>query len=183
MIINTKLPNQKNYIFYFTIIIFSIIIVVHLFACFQHIFYLRCSTKIFLIPILLLVYLQITTKESRSIFMIIALILGAAGDILLICKFFRFYLVLGLSSFLLGHYFYVFEIISRIKKKIWKEKRIIVLFLFISFGIFFSYVYKYYLGEGVKKHKFEIPGIAYLSTLGVLDSMALHINKIILVFI
>lgn len=171
--IELKESNRSTKTFYILITIFSIIAVIHLYACFNHILNLRYATKVFLVPLLLLIYLQRTSKETRSNFTIIALTLGALGDILIICKFFKFYLLLGLSSFLIGHYFYIIELISRIKMKIWKEKSFIALLFLMCFGLFFSYVYKYFMEEGVKKHKFVIPGIAYLATLGILDSTAL----------
>jgi len=163
----------SNYTYKASIWSFSFIVLIHLISCFYHNEGIKKMTKIFLMPLLLLIYFQITSKKSRSLCIIIGLILGTTGDIFLIFSFIKILLVLGLVSFLFGHFFYISEIISRIKLSIWRKRKFLALVLFSFFGIFFSYIYKYYFGEGVKKHKFEIPGIAYLSTLCILDSVSL----------
>ncbi|MCL2410120.1 MAG: lysoplasmalogenase [Treponema sp.] len=70
----------------------------------------RCITKCFIIPLLLAAYTSAyITSGTEDMFLIpiFALIMGWIGDILLIRKDKKTFLLLGLTSFLIGHIFYI----------------------------------------------------------------------------
>jgi len=71
---------------------------------------LRRISKCFIIPLLLAVYIAGT--ENPLVLIIAALILGWMGDVLLINIQKKTFLMLGLSSFLLGHICYIVAFIQ-----------------------------------------------------------------------
>ena len=154
-------------------------VLIHLITCFYHINKIQHFTKIFLMPLLLIVYFQITNDETRSNFVVYGLIGGAFGDVFLIFPHIYICFFLGLSFFLIGHILYIGDITCKIELKIWKEKMWTALGLLIFFGCFCSYMFKYYIREGLAQNNAEIPGIIYLSALGLLNSASIFyfINK------
>ena len=158
---------------------YSTDIFINLISCFFFIRKPRIISKCLLMPLLLFVYFQITNKDARSKFVIYGIIGGYIGDILLIYQHVYIFLVLGIFSFLLCQILYIIEITSRIEKKIWKEKIWTSLGLFIIFGCFCSYIYKYYMAEGCTSKNLQLPGIIYLTSSGFLNSMSFFylINK------
>ena len=146
MMAQEKTTSSKSLLFlviwaYFTAVFINLV------SCFFKIRTPKKISKCLLMPLLLCVYLRITNKESRSRFVIYALIEGYIGDILLISEESYILLVLGIFFFLLCQISYIIDITSRIEMKIWKEKFWTALGLLIIFGCFCSYVYKYYVRE------------------------------------
>ncbi len=77
----------------------------HLTGCYLRLDGLRAPTKVFLVPFILLLHILIAGAGYP--FVIVGLILGWIGDILLIPKNNKLCFVLGGSSFLIGHGFYI----------------------------------------------------------------------------
>ena len=163
----------------FVIWLYLTIVFIHLISCFYKFKSIQHITKVFLMPCLLLIYFQITNNETRSNFVIYGLIRGSLGDLFLIFCSVYICLILGLVSFLLGHILYIADITCKIELKIWKERMWTALGLLIFFGCFCSYMFKFYIREGLTKNNVEIPGIIYLSALGLLNSASIFyfINK------
>jgi len=165
--------NHSKILFAFSLWAYSTNVLIHLYCCFYHIIKYRIITKVFLMPLLLLLYYQITTKETRTKCLVYSLIFGALGDIIILNKSMHICIILGLACFLIGHLLYISEIASHIEMKLWKEKMWTALGLLIFFGCLVSYLFKYHLGEGMARGKVVIPGILYMSILGLLNSAAI----------
>jgi len=174
-----EIIKKPNHLFYFSVLVFLTTSIIHLYCCVRNLDEYRFLSKKFLMPTLLFLYFQITNKETRSTIIILALIFGSIGDYLLIYYENSKCLVMGLGSFLLGHFFYIIKIVTSIEIKLWKEGMFKALAIFILFFCFTYYLFKFHLGEGMIKGKVEKPGIMYMSTLSILDSCSIFyfINK------
>lgn len=101
-------------------IVFLVVAGSHLFACFAQWERLRVVTKPLLLPLLALYYaLAATAAQQFSALVLAGLLLGCAGDVLLLKAEKPLRFGLGLLSFLLGHVFYCMYMISRIQSVPW----------------------------------------------------------------
>ena len=92
------------------ILIYSFVIVAHLYFCYFGNEPLRKITKLLLMPLLLTVYCIAT--ESIALGIVIALCAGFLGDLFLLKVDETNYFMIGLSCFLIGHIFYISSILK-----------------------------------------------------------------------
>lgn len=152
--------------------IFALDSIIHLFACFVGNLKLRYSTKVFLMPLLLKVYLTLTPKINQSKSLIAALILGAIGDAFLIYNEYMIFIILGLLCFTIGHTMYIVSLARRIGIKQFKKN-------FWLFGIFLSfflmncyYQYQRFIKGWIAGTVYVPAGIIYLTITGLINTFA-----------
>ena len=153
---------------------FFIISFVHLLCCFFEKNKMRCTTKLMLMPLLLLIYLDLTSSKGtdnskRSKLIVNGLILGFSGDALLILKSQKCF-IFGLVSFLFGHFLYVMEMLKRLG-----DISNIPLFVIIELLHFSIFCYYYYasLHYGFK-NEMAYYGFIYGVALSFLNSFAVY---------
>ena len=88
----------------FLSVCFAVDAILHLIACFRRMRVLRSVTKVLLMPLLAGVYLLYA--PSPHVFVVIALICGALGDLFLLLRK-SIAMLLGMCAFALGHVFYI----------------------------------------------------------------------------
>lgn len=93
--------------------LYIIVIFIHLFCCIVQREKIRGVTKILLMPLLLLIYLDICPNAKRSKLIINGILLGLQGDALLLFNNSKC-LLFGLLSFLLGNLMYITSFIRRL---------------------------------------------------------------------
>lgn len=102
------------------LIIYAIVVFIHLLAILTKNMNVRKTTKLFLMPLLMLIYFDLTkdnksdslTRRRKTI--INGILLGFQGDFLLIFNSSKCFLY-GLASFLIGHFLYISAIARRIE--------------------------------------------------------------------
>ena len=117
--------------------IYLIIVFIHLYSCFYHIESIRRSTKVLLMPMLILIYREITSPENYSKYIINGLLFGFTGDAILLCDGKSSLLTIGILSFLIGHLLYILLYLREIGKKNFINKKIILFVIFMFYNIFF----------------------------------------------
>lgn len=152
---------------------FFIVSFVHLLCCFFQKNKMRCTTKLLLMPLLLLIYLDMTSDQGtrkKSKLIINGLLLGFQGDALLIFKNQKCFLC-GLLSFLFGHILYITAMFRRIEN----FESYLPLFVIIELIHFtvFSIVFMKYLLVGFKNEMMYY-GFIYGVALSLLDSFAIY---------
>ena len=155
--------------FYFLLIFYIIITIIHLHACYFQQFMVRKSTKVFLMPTLCLLYYTGTAKEKFSKNVLVGIFFGFLGDaLLLVDDPFSPLIVPGIVSFFIGHVLYVISFLR--ETGFYNYKKHFCVFAIIS-GIFF-YIEKIafkYLREGFTKRDMMLPGVSYLTLLMLLN--------------
>lgn len=143
--------------------LFLFVCVLHLGCCYFQVKKLQRITKVFLMPLLLCYGLM--TVPNVSLFLILALIFGFLGDTFLLFEKHPLYFMCGLSTFLLGHVFYIFELLKHVNPLHHLSITSIIASFLLLIGIFMFKTIATYLGN------LKIPVIAYcltiLSMLGV----------------
>lgn len=90
--------------------LFLCVSILHLVACYRRMPKLRGVTKVLLMPLLCAVYL-FGAPEIRLL-VVCALAFGWLGDIFLLLKNGRIFMLLGICSFAIGHVFYIGAMLS-----------------------------------------------------------------------
>lgn len=90
--------------------LFLIDAVLHLIACYRRYPKMRGATKVLLMPLLCALYLA-CSKEFRLL-VVLALVFGWLGDVFLLFKSRKIFMLLGICSFAFGHVFYVGAFLS-----------------------------------------------------------------------
>lgn len=116
--------------------IYLIIVFIHLYSCFYHIESIRRSTKVLLMPMLILIYREITSAENYSKYIINGLLFGFTGDAILLCDGKSSLLTIGILSFLIGHLLYISLYLREIGRKNFLNKKIILFVIFMFYNIF-----------------------------------------------
>ena len=143
------------------ITLYSADCIVHFIECVHPQSKIRIISKSLLMPLLLLIYLSITPKNLHCKFYSTGLILGALGDIILLCPNDSFLNPLGASLFALGHVFYMISFSKRIGMKEFKEN-LLMSFIFLSFILVnFYYQYTHYLKGWLTGNIFHYPIVFY----------------------
>ena len=156
-----------------TIFFFHILnTMIHLFACYTKNKKIRVFTKILIMPILFILYKNLTDKNKKCFYLQLGIILGWIGDLFLIFSSVPF-ILLGIISFFTGHICYILSFIKLNDKKSYKKNYFILLIILSFFVWYVNYLFSNYLCEGFKKHKMTIPGISYMSILGLIDTIAI----------
>ncbi len=83
----------------------------HLVACYFRFPKIRTVTKVLLMPLLCALYL--VAAPEWKLLVVAALLFGWIGDIFLLFKNGRIFMLLGICSFAIGHVFYIGAILSR----------------------------------------------------------------------
>ena len=146
---------------------------IHLFSCYTRNTKIRIITKILIMPLLFFLYKYLTDKLKKSKYLQLGIILGWIGDLFLICKDDSPLIIFGIISFFTGHICYIFSFIKLNDKKSYKKNSFILLIILSFFIWYVNYLFSNYLCEGFKKHKMTIPGISYMSILGLIDTIAI----------
>ena len=130
--------SKKTTEIFFLTNIYLIIVFIHLYSCFYHIESIRRSTKVLLMPMLILIYREITSPENYSKYIINGLLFGFTGDAILLCESL---LTIGILSFLIGHLLYISLYLREIGRKNFLNKKIIliIIFIFYSFVTFLTF--------------------------------------------
>ena len=156
-------------------LIFIIVSIFHVHCCYSERLKSRYITKLFLMPLLLLWYLDITSQQTdlinkRSSIIINALLFGFQGDALLIIQNKKCFLM-GLFSFLMGHFLYIYAIIQRIET--FEPISAFILPLCLLSAMFVCFYVKI-LMKGFKGEMIYC-GLIYGQTLIVLTSMSFYL--------
>ena len=133
--------SKKTTEIFFLTNIYLIIVFIHLYSCFYHIESIRRSTKVLLMPMLILIYREITSAENYSKYIINGLLFGFTGDAILLCDGKSSLLTIGILSFLIGHLLYISLYLREIGRKNFLNKKIIliIIFIFYSFVTFLTF--------------------------------------------
>ena len=147
---------------------------IHLFSCYtQKNRNIRIITKTLIMPILFFLYKNLTDKLKKSFYLQLGMILGWIGDLFLICSNDSPLILFGIISFFIGHICYIFSFI-KLNDKISYKKNYFILLLILTFFVWYvNYLFSTFFYEGFKKHKMTIPGISYMSILGLIDTFAI----------
>ena len=90
--------------------LFLCVSVLHLIACFRRMPKLRAPTKVLLMPLLCAFYL-VFAREIRLL-VVAALLFGWIGDVFLLFKGKKIWMLLGICAFAIGHVFYIGAMLS-----------------------------------------------------------------------
>ena len=157
-------------------ILLLIISVFHVNCCYFEKLKSRYASKLFLMPLLLLCYLDITSNtdetsmSKRSMLMINAILFGFQGDALLIIQNKKCFLM-GLFSFLIGHLLYIMTIIKRIETF---EPIETFMFPLCVLSLLFICVYVKVYMKGLKEEMVYC-GLIYGQTLIVMSVLSLFL--------
>ena len=164
----TSFQNYKS-------IIFSLHFINSIIQCFCCVYEkknIRIISKMFIMPLIYLIYQILTEKKNRNTLINFGIILGWIGDIFMLSNQNSPLIIGAIFSFLIGHLFYILAFMKLSSSTTYKKK--FYLFLFII--LFYSYVcyiqFHYYLIEGFKKRNVLPHGIIYLSVLGIINSIS-----------
>ena len=154
-------------------VLLGIVSIVHLFCCYFQIKKIQRATKVFLMPLLLTIYLDLTSNKSkddfpqRSNLIINGIIMGFSGDTLLLFHKPKIFLM-GLGCFLIGHILYMIEMLSRVEQF---ENVYVFMILFLITNIIYYFLFTRKLVYGFKGEMFG-GGLVYGITLCFLSSIA-----------
>lgn len=160
-------------------LVFIIVSIFHVHCCYSERLKSRYITKLFLMPLLLLWYLDITSSQQtdtdviinkRSSIIINALLFGFQGDALLIIQNKKCFLM-GLFSFLMGHFLYIYAIILRIE--MFEPISAFIFPLCLLSAMFVCLYVKVYM-KGFKGEMIYC-GLIYGQTLIVLTSLSFYL--------
>ncbi len=154
-----------NLFLYITHLINSII---HIYCCMYGLKILGFITKLFIMPLILLIYYSLTVEKEKSIIFSLGIIFGWLGDIFMAIPI----MILGILFFFLGHVFYIISILKKNPIEIYKKKLYYYIIILIPILSLCYYQFEYYLKEGFEKGNIVIPGGIYLVMLGVLNTSA-----------
>ena len=149
---------------------------VHLFACFFVKEKIRKTTKVLIMPLLLLLYLNITANsnddliQKRTKLVANGMLLGFQGDFLLLFENEKCF-VIGLVSFLAGHFLYIFAIARTIKDFL---NIPFLIFINLSFSIISKIIAEKYVLPKRKFDFFLLLMYSYVFTLSILNSFSLY---------
>ena len=150
-------------------VIYIIDISIHLYCCYNEIINIRKFTKVFLMPLLGLLYYFGTPTERFSKNVLTGVIFGFLGDFfLLVDDPYSILLVPGIISFFTGHILYIVSFLRETGYD--NYKRYFIVFLIICGIIFYGETIAFqYLREGFEKRNLMIHGVSYLTLLAVLN--------------
>ena len=156
-------------------LIFIAVSLFHVHCCYSERLKSRYISKLFLMPLLLLWYLDVTSQQTelvnkRSSLIINGILFGFQGDALLIIQNKKCFLM-GLFSFLMGHFLYTYAIIQRIDT--FEPISAFVFPLCLLSALFMCLYVKIYM-KGFKGEMVYC-GLIYGQTLIVLTSMAFYL--------
>ena len=157
--------------FIILLLIYLVVVTIHLYCCHANITNVRISTKVFLMPLLGILYYIGTEKDRFSKNILSAIIFGFFGDVFLLANPYSIWFLPAVICFVLGHILYVVSFLR--EAGMHNLKKYFYSFLIIA-GIYFygETIAFEYLKEGFAKRKMMIHGILYLSLLMILNITA-----------
>ena len=162
------MPEKFN-VLQILLILYLILSAIHLYCCHYKLIELRKCTKVFLMPLLGIIYYLGTPKAQFSKNVLTGIFFGFLGDVLILVDDpFSPLIVPGIVSFFIGHILYVVSFLRETGYHNYK-KYFFVLLIFC--GVFFygeTFAFKY-LKDGFAKRGVMIPGVSYLTLLAVLN--------------
>ena len=160
---------EKFSVLQILLILYLILSASHLYCCHYKLIELRKCTKVFLMPLLGIIYYLGTPKAQFSKNVLTGIFFGFLGDVLILVDDpFSPLIVPGIVSFFIGHVLYVVSFLRETGYHNYK-KYFFVLLIFC--GVFFygeTFAFKY-LKDGFAKRGVMIPGVSYLTLLAVLN--------------
>ena len=155
--------------FYFLLVFYIIISLIHLYSCHFLLYMTRKVTKVFLMSTLGLLYYLGTAKEKFSKNVLMGIFFGFLGDVfLLVDDPFSPFVIAGIASFFIGHVLYVISFLRETGFYNYKNH----FFIFMAITGIFLYIEKIafiYLKDGFAKRDVMIHGISYLTLLMTLN--------------
>ena len=142
--------------------------IIHIYCCMYGNKILLFITKLFIMPLILLIYFSLTVGKEKNKLFCLGIIFGWLGDLFMAIP----HMVLGILFFFLGHIFYLITILKRNPIEIYKKKYYIYIFILIPILSFCYFLFHNYLKEGFERGNIVIPGGIYLIMLGVLNTSA-----------
>ena len=160
---------KKISVLHILLILYLIFSTIHLYCCYYKINELRKFTKVFLMPLLGIIYYLGTPNTQFSKNVLTGIFFGSLGDILLLVDDpFSPLIVPGIFSFFIGHVLYVISFLRETGYHNYKKYFFVFLLLC---GVFFygeTFAFKY-LKDGFAKRDVMVPGVSYLTLLAVLN--------------
>ena len=146
--------------------------IIQSYCCAYSIQTLRIISKIFIMPLLFLIYISLTNKKNRSKLLMYGIIFGWYGDIFMLAPSSSPLIIGGILSFLIGHLFYIIKTMKNSSIKVY-QKNINYIFLILILFSYICYIILNYVKEGFIKGKILIPGIIYLAIIGIFNASSL----------
>lgn len=140
--------------------------VLHLVACYKRYPKIRSVTKVFLMPLLCALYL--VAAPNVRLLIVAALLFGWIGDIFLLFKSGKLFMLLGVVAFALGHVFYIGAMLSA-----YPSPHILMLISIAICAVWMTFVYKKLLPYAPKSLK--KPGFLYALLLSGTTLSALYV--------
>lgn len=140
--------------------------VLHLIACYRRYPKIRSVTKVLLMPLLCALYL-IAAPEWKLL-VAAALVFGWIGDVFLLFKSKKIFMLLGICAFALGHVFYVGAMLSA-----HPAPHILILIPIVLCAVWMTFVYKILLPYAPKS--LRKPGFVYALLLSLTSLSALYL--------
>lgn len=150
------------------IILYTGIILVHLYSCFFEIENPRIFTKVFLMPFLSLIYYKATPKEKFSKTIFIAIIAGFCGDVFLLKDNYLPLMILGIVFFFFGHFLYIINLIIETGIRNFKKYFIFLIIISLIYFLYANFAF-FNLKEGFRKGSILFPGACYIIQLALLN--------------
>lgn len=150
----------------FTAALFFTVSVLHLIACYRRYPKTRGVTKVLLMPLLCAFYL-VYANEPRLL-VIAALVFGWMGDVFLLLKSRKIFMLCGICAFALGHIFYIGAMLSDCR-----ELHLLILVPIALCAIWMTFVYKKLLPYAPKS--LRKPGFVYALLLSGTGLSALYL--------
>lgn len=146
--------------------LFLVDTVLHLIACYHRYPKMRGVTKVLLMPLLCALYL-VSAKELRLL-VVLALVFGWLGDVFLLFKNGRIFMLLGICSFGLGHIFYIGAFLSA-----YPSLHVLMLIPIAICAVWMTFVFKKLLPYAPKS--LRKPGLLYALLLSLTGLSALYL--------
>ena len=143
--------------------------IIHIYCCMYGPKSLGFITKLFIMPLILLIYFSLTVGKEKSILFCLGIFFGWLGDIFMAIP----NMILGILFFFLGHVFYIISILKKNPLEIYKKKYYYYIIILIPILCLCYFLFENYLKEGFEKGNIVIPGGIYLIMLGVLNTSGL----------
>ena len=146
--------------------------IIQSYCCAYSITPIRIISKIFIMPLLFLIYISLTDKKKRSKLLMYGIIFGWFGDIFMLAPSSSPLIICGILSFLIGHLCYIIKTMKNSSMKVY-QKNIHYIFLVLILYSYISFFILNYVKEGFIKGKILIPGIIYLAIIGIFNASSL----------
>ena len=149
--------------------LFAADVAMHLTAIARRREMLRRVTKVLLMPLLALAFLLfwlVLSQAALPWIVIAALMLGCAGDTLLLNHHHRIGLPVGLACFSAGHVLYIVQIWRLVTPPAWRAAALIALLYIAVAGLFYRKLFPHLPG------KFRMPALLYTLLLTALSASA-----------